>query len=514
MKHQYFGDVNDYRKYSLLRCLTNWGELSAAICWMLVPNDGGADGGFTGYLEKPGEWRRFDPELFDKLRETVAIGKRRHLCLVETEKLLPSARFYNEVLLDDREARSRYFEGFWDMAEGCDLIFFDPDNGMEVKSRPCGRKNSSKYLYWSELVKAFSTGCSVLVYQHFPREKRDLFIARMAEEVMSKTGAQRVYSFRTSHVVFFLLAAEHQEAVLERNADLVSQTWGDQTRMQRCESAQCVIRVGHSLLTQEETAPPLVRARRTEIAYPPRFVACTLNLWAEHRWPERQEALRQFLKHHLPDILCVQELRPATRKFIDTVLKTHRRVEDPFEGWLREGNIYWNRQLFDLVEYGEEDIGIAEELRRLFWVRLRLRTGDGPTLFVSTAHYTWAGNAQEAATGLNPRLAQARRTVEALQRLAPSSEPLLFMGDLNDALHPLRILREGGLTDSFEALGCGYRPTYPTVLHSSWPPVTLDWMLHRGAILPMTGEVVDLYVDGVCPSDHKPVVTTYRLLAV
>ena len=35
MKNQYFGDINDYRKYGLLRILTNGGEVDTAVCWML-----------------------------------------------------------------------------------------------------------------------------------------------------------------------------------------------------------------------------------------------------------------------------------------------------------------------------------------------------------------------------------------------------------------------------------------------------------------------------------------------
>jgi hypothetical protein len=40
---------------------------------------------------------------------------------------------------------------------GTDLIFFDPDNGMEVGSRPWGRRDSCKYLYWRELVRAYAS---------------------------------------------------------------------------------------------------------------------------------------------------------------------------------------------------------------------------------------------------------------------------------------------------------------------------------------------------------------------
>jgi len=33
MKNQYFGDINDYRKYGLLRTLTG-GQIKTAVCWM------------------------------------------------------------------------------------------------------------------------------------------------------------------------------------------------------------------------------------------------------------------------------------------------------------------------------------------------------------------------------------------------------------------------------------------------------------------------------------------------
>jgi len=245
--------------------------------------------------------------------------------------------------------------------------------------------------------------------------------------------------------------------------------------------------------------------------YPIRFIVCTYNLWNDQRWPDRQESLKQFLANHHPDLLCLQELRPVTRDFIDTLLTNHRRVDDPFGGWARESNIYWNAQLFDLIEYGTEDIGTLEELRRLFWVRLRFRgADDSPVLFVSTAHFTWPGNETEKATNVNPRVAQAGKTLQALDALAPLPQSLLFMGDLNDFRHPLRVLREGGLTDSFAALGRNPLPTWPAVPAAAGPATTLDWILHRGPLRPMTSDVVDFYVGDLAPSDHKPVLVTYR----
>src|SRR5690606_13074408 len=100
-----------------------------------------------------------------------------------------------------------------------------------------------------------------------------------------------------------------------------------------------------------------------------RFSLVTYNLWGTNRWPDREPALRSFLETMYPDILAVQELREQTRQVLDETLDRHARVDDPFEGWTREGNIYWRTDLFQMAEYGAEEIEIKEPLRRLFWVR-------------------------------------------------------------------------------------------------------------------------------------------------
>jgi hypothetical protein len=233
MKNQYFGDVNDYRKYGLLRILTGRGEMSTAVCWMLTPDDGRTDGKLIKYLKHAESWRGYDPDLFDRLREWVILREIRDVTLADEAGLLPGARFYTQTLPDDLISRAGYFDSFWSVAEGCDLIFFDPDNGLEVTSKPLGRKGSSKYLGSDELVRAYADAHSVLVYQHFRREKRDTFIERMAKEMQRKTGAARVYSFRTARVVFFLLPSERQIATLEKNVERVPDTWRDQIRVRR-----------------------------------------------------------------------------------------------------------------------------------------------------------------------------------------------------------------------------------------------------------------------------------------
>ena len=110
---------------------------------------------------------------------------------------MPGARYFTQVLTDDKGERTRYLKAFLELAAGCDLVFFDPDIGLETRSTPKGRAKSSTYLYRDELKRVFAAGHSVLVYQHFPREQRDMFIRRLVQRVLKHTSAVEVYSFRT-----------------------------------------------------------------------------------------------------------------------------------------------------------------------------------------------------------------------------------------------------------------------------------------------------------------------------
>ena len=225
MKNQYFGDINDYRKYGLLRLLTGRGSLSTAICWMLTPNDRSPDGKFTQYLQQPENYRRFDPDLFDTLRQLVSEQKRRDVQAIEESESLPNCRFLRAELANDGDERRSYFQKFFKLANGVDLVFFDPDNGLEVKSRPLGSKNSSKYLYCSEVQKTFEAGHSVLIYQHFRRQERDPFIEHISDKIGKRLGASEVHSCRTSNVVFFLTPQEHHSHFFAERCREIEDAW-------------------------------------------------------------------------------------------------------------------------------------------------------------------------------------------------------------------------------------------------------------------------------------------------
>ncbi|TPL54946.1 hypothetical protein FJ937_04710 [Mesorhizobium sp. B2-4-4] len=204
MKHQYVGDISDYRKYALLRALSWDGANSIGICWILTPDDGGMDGRKLAYLGQPEQHRRFDPELFDILAHAASEPDRRRLQTIEDSGAIAGALYYNETLPDDAAGRLAFIERCASEFRDTDLVFFDPDNGLEG-SLPKGRKNSSKYLYLDEAASFYDSGKSLLIYQHFPRVERTVFMASCVARLRGIAPGCAVWAFTTAHVVFFLL---------------------------------------------------------------------------------------------------------------------------------------------------------------------------------------------------------------------------------------------------------------------------------------------------------------------
>jgi exonuclease III len=248
-------------------------------------------------------------------------------------------------------------------------------------------------------------------------------------------------------------------------------------------------------------------------------------------WPQRRLPIIECFTAFTPDILCIQELHPLLHDTIVEALPTHTFIQDEFPGWQNEGNIYWNRDMFNMLEYGMVDIGIMEPLRRLFWARLAIKVAtnenkeqnqsDTRELLVATAHYTWEGHEEERKTDINLRKQQTRRTVTALQDLtAKFNNPhlaVLFMGDLNENYHPRRILREAGFVDCFAELRLPTPITHPQRPAEPKEDIqvgtTLDWIMQNKYARPILANALQnvFCTGGYSVSDHCPVMCVYEI---
>ncbi len=225
MKNQYAGDENDYLKYGLLRSLCTGLNGSVLVAWMLTPNDGGSDGLRRSYLEQPDRFRHLDTDLFDHLRGLFLSGEEPSVSLIECHGIVPKTTFFSRLVPDDGSSRRQWSDQLLQASRGSELVFLDPDNGIEVASKPIGRKGSSKFILWSELTDLWHLGKSLLIYQHFPREERDGFISRIRDNLEARLGAGVVHFFSCSHVLFLLVCQEEHAALLGEAARRISEQW-------------------------------------------------------------------------------------------------------------------------------------------------------------------------------------------------------------------------------------------------------------------------------------------------
>lgn len=222
MKNQYFADINDYLKYGILRTIAN-SKLNICLCWMLTEDDNRNDGGKIQYLQDSDKWRKYDPALFDAMKRSKEKNKR-SIDVAEKKHLISDATYHPTLLTDDRDEREQYFKELTDISAASDLIFFDADNGLEVKSVKKGKKNSSKYLYWDE-VERFADTHSILVFQYFPRTIRKKFVERISLRLKAVSYSTSVTALITSHVGFFLVLHPLHEGRLKEACRKVIKNW-------------------------------------------------------------------------------------------------------------------------------------------------------------------------------------------------------------------------------------------------------------------------------------------------
>jgi hypothetical protein len=242
LQDRYVGDVGDFAKYALLRglCRGN-GEraIRLGVIWLLFPNENhNADGKHTGYLGRP-EFRGLDDDLISILQKIIEQDSR-SITSVLSVRLLPSGTVSChepvpagsdkrlQVRLYDRSA---WLKRCLDSTRPCDLVFFDPDNGLEVMSVPKGHSKAGKYIYWDELVPFWHRGNSLLIYHHLNRtvsaaRQVVLITRRFATELDGAVIVPLVFRRGSSRVFWLIHRADDLGRELERRAlDMLSGGW-------------------------------------------------------------------------------------------------------------------------------------------------------------------------------------------------------------------------------------------------------------------------------------------------
>ena len=169
MQKRRFGSIGDLVKLAFIRHLQEGRHL--AVCWYLTGQ--GANRPLPekhfAYLKRPDEFRYLAPEIFDTLKSVVegaTLGSG-YITAMEASGLLNGAVFHHEQVPRRAALRKHWMASLVDSVSEADLIFLDPDNGIQ------GRRLTPRHVALAEIeVRSIaerlrSIGCERLVSSQF-----------------------------------------------------------------------------------------------------------------------------------------------------------------------------------------------------------------------------------------------------------------------------------------------------------------------------------------------------------
>jgi hypothetical protein len=251
MQNCFVGDVGDFGKYGLLKALCLPGSdaspvLSLGVVWYLVPDEDNADGKHISFLKPATDvslYRDCDAFLYDTLAQIVGSGAR-HVTSIRDSGILPAGTvFFEEPLTFGgmphigpaaRDARlrhrSEWLQRALEATAGCDVVFVDPDNGLEVKTQRHTRRGT-KHVFFDELVPYLRRGQSLIVYHHIARKgsAADQIQQRLSQIAERLRGCDAPFALRygrgTARAFFVVPTKAHRTVLLERADRFLSGPW-------------------------------------------------------------------------------------------------------------------------------------------------------------------------------------------------------------------------------------------------------------------------------------------------
>lgn len=227
MQDNYVGDIGDYGKYGLLRNVTAAGLRLAVNWYRVVPTRLGKqeDGKYTSYLDKPEVYRQYDPELFDCLAGMVHQQKR-NIEEIESSGLFAAYFFSDALTLANR---AQWHQEALRSTAGADVVFLDPDNGLESARMHQHRSAKEKHTTWQEIKDYYDRGQSVILYQHRPQmTKKEVCIQGVLDFQDAFLHADHTLLLeypRYTNRYYFMFAHQNHMPALECVHRTVAQTW-------------------------------------------------------------------------------------------------------------------------------------------------------------------------------------------------------------------------------------------------------------------------------------------------
>jgi len=228
MQNRYAGDVGDFGKLGLLRILAHSG-LKLGINWYLSEDeDHNNDGKHIAYLTNT-MYDTCDPELRGKLGYMV-YGNQRSVRAIEELNLIPRCVYFKQVVPNNVKDRFAWHQQALLQLRKTDMIFLDPDNGLEVKSLSPAKH--FKYVFRSEIEDYYNAGHSIVFYNHRSHEPDAIYFSRFKDllSIYSLSNAEMLglrFSRGTTRDYIILSQPEHSHMIKTGIQELLNSPWAE-----------------------------------------------------------------------------------------------------------------------------------------------------------------------------------------------------------------------------------------------------------------------------------------------
>ena len=237
MRNQWVADSADFGKYGLLRALCRpepedeYLTLRLGVVWYFTT------GGPHDYLDPKSQdshgYRDCDPSLYESLMKVRRSSPT--IKGIEAGGVLPEDTVYFPCLVPKRQGkvsagkRKKWAQAAHDKTADCDLVFVDPDTGIE----PAGARGNTKpeHVRIDELTPYVERGQSLVVYQHQSRKETisEQVGGKMAllKRALNRPAFSMTYKRHKGDRVIFLVAPapDHWDCLLARAQVMLSKGW-------------------------------------------------------------------------------------------------------------------------------------------------------------------------------------------------------------------------------------------------------------------------------------------------
>jgi len=201
MQDRYAGDIGDFAKFYLLRNLLQVVDGKIGVVWYKFEDENlNKDGMHISYLCASDQMEssadnnsqnmlsrslsdETGKDIVEKLSKVVSQLCKRSIEALQKENLLPKDRtvYYSDIVSfpdknskEREESRKTWLNGAIKAVSECEIVFLDPDNGLEVNSvKNYRQKSAGKYVYYDEINSFMESQKNkiCIIYQHATREK-------------------------------------------------------------------------------------------------------------------------------------------------------------------------------------------------------------------------------------------------------------------------------------------------------------------------------------------------------